>query len=359
MKKILLLALIFSGWHVAAQDPFFSQYFHAPVFLNPALAGTSKQDLRVTILNRRQWMNVPSGINHAAVSIEKNITQHDWSLAAAFNTSTEGYLNTNQASVTVAKGFNGANFQYDCTEPYISVGLQLGFIRRNARMDKLWFSNQIDRDGLILGAQPAINYLPYAEIVFGNASMGVAATFKKFMLGAAFYRPVTLNWERTLIDGIASDSARLPRRSTFHLSYFYEANDLDPLSLKIKPTAIVQVQGGRWYANVGAVVNLPQYPIEMGCWYRYSKGIKATHGLAVGVNVLLGRNRSESRYSKTDQYDTEFIRMGTSYDFELTGPRAGNTGGSFEIGGVYERMIDENKCRQRPDCSKLYPWMFF
>jgi len=51
----LILAAISYSNDLKAQDPHFSQFYAAPLYLNPALAGTSAGNYRVGVNYRDQW----------------------------------------------------------------------------------------------------------------------------------------------------------------------------------------------------------------------------------------------------------------------------------------------------------------
>src|SRR6185312_8345385 len=70
MKKILLigfLSVVVS--RVIAQDPQFSQYYQAPLYLNPGFTGITPQQ-RVVLNHRIQWPNLPQAFVTTAVSYD-------------------------------------------------------------------------------------------------------------------------------------------------------------------------------------------------------------------------------------------------------------------------------------------------
>ena len=59
-----------------AQDPEFSQYYAAPLYLNPAFAGTST-DHRFIANYRNQWPNIARGYVTTAISYDYNLYQYN------------------------------------------------------------------------------------------------------------------------------------------------------------------------------------------------------------------------------------------------------------------------------------------
>ena len=68
---VVLLLITFSS---VAQDPEFSQYYAAPLYLNPAFAGTSV-DHRFIVNYRNQWPNVNHAFETYAASYDYNLDQ--------------------------------------------------------------------------------------------------------------------------------------------------------------------------------------------------------------------------------------------------------------------------------------------
>src|SRR5436190_1753150 len=74
MRKTVALYLIFLTANVFAQDPEFSQYYAAPLYLNPAFTGTTN-DHRFIANYRNQWPSVAQGYTTTAFSYDYNL--HD------------------------------------------------------------------------------------------------------------------------------------------------------------------------------------------------------------------------------------------------------------------------------------------
>ena len=70
MKKILpLLILIGAVYTVRGQDPQFSQYYQAPLYVNPGFAGITPQQ-RVVFNHRIQWPGLPQAFATYAASYD-------------------------------------------------------------------------------------------------------------------------------------------------------------------------------------------------------------------------------------------------------------------------------------------------
>lgn len=72
MRKnyLILLHLLFSGLLTGAQDVHFSQFFEAPLWRNPSLAGIFTGDIRVQTVYRDQWNSVTNAYRTGSVNAE-------------------------------------------------------------------------------------------------------------------------------------------------------------------------------------------------------------------------------------------------------------------------------------------------
>ncbi len=63
MKSIwVVFCICVSSFAASAQDPQFSQYYQAPLYLNPGFTGITPQQ-RLVVNNRIQWPNLPQAFN--------------------------------------------------------------------------------------------------------------------------------------------------------------------------------------------------------------------------------------------------------------------------------------------------------
>ncbi len=72
MKKTLFIFLVFLKLNAFSQDPEFSQYYAAPLYLNPAFTGTTN-DHRFIANYRNQWPSVAQGYTTTAFSYDFNM----------------------------------------------------------------------------------------------------------------------------------------------------------------------------------------------------------------------------------------------------------------------------------------------
>jgi type IX secretion system PorP/SprF family membrane protein len=140
IKKFVLVAfVVFSPAIVLAQDFHFSQYYAAPMTLNPALTGQFNGKLRVSGIYRQQWTRVePYQTPH--ISVDGMVTDKIGLGGYVLNqSSANGALNSLNAGLNLAidlpMGVSKTN--------HLSLGLGAGIIRNSIDFNKLIFENQI------------------------------------------------------------------------------------------------------------------------------------------------------------------------------------------------------------------------
>lgn len=297
MKKIILsLFICCNVIHALAQDPTFTQFYSNPVYLNPALAGSSGCP-RVSLNYRNQWPQLTGNyITYAAAydSYFKNVSGGVGLVA----------LHDMQGPGTIQTSMLGASYSY-----YLKVnrkfrlmfGTQAAYYQKFLDWSQLTFGDMIDpRRGFIYqtGDVPRGN----GRRGFFDVSAGMVGFTKNFYFGIAGHhlnRP-----DESLILG----QSRLPVKITGHLGANIKIGQRGRYSstTTLSPNIIYQYQNGFQQLNIGAYLKYESF--TLGAWYRN----KDAFILTVGIT--------------TDKY-----RIGYSYDLTVSQLGNGVSGGSHEV----------------------------
>src|SRR5258708_16648771 len=139
MKQIYTLFVLFlMATSAHAQDPNVSQYYAAPLYLNPGFTGTTN-DHRFIANYRNQWPNIARGYETFAVSYDYNLHQYNSGvgfLASVDKAGTAGMKST-QFNFLYSYKWNVAN------KWVISSGLNFGYAFRSIDLNKLIFGDQL------------------------------------------------------------------------------------------------------------------------------------------------------------------------------------------------------------------------
>ena len=323
---ILFAAFIWS-FSVQGQDPIYSQYYAAPLQLNPAFAGNTYTP-HIAINYRNQW---PS-LNQAYVSYSVSYSQFfkkfnsGIGLMILADDAGQGLYKTNKIG-----GFYSYRLEMG-NNLFLKLGVEASFIRISLGWDKFQFPDQL---GPELGATsgggtpfPTEEIRPESiENTYFDASAGLLIYSSHFYAGITTKHLNTPN-ESFLKINENLDSG-LPLRLGLHAGYEFkirEGNKKKPASF-ISPNAMFVKQGDFGQLNIGAYGNLGI--IFGGVWYR--------HGFANpdAAIVLLGVQKGG-------------YKIGYSYDLTVSRLTLGRSGGSHEISLIMNfdkpQKVDYNDC---------------
>lgn len=279
-----------------AQDPTFTQFYSNPVYLNPALAGSSGCP-RVALNYRNEWPQLTGNyVTYAAAydSYFKNISG-GVGLIALHDVQGQGTIQTSMI------GASYSNYLKVNRKFRLMFGAQAAYYQKYLDWSKLTFGDMIDpRRGFIYqtGDVPRGN----GRHGFFDVSAGIVGFSKNFYFGAAFHhlnRP-----DESMILG----QSKLPIKITGHLGANIKLGQRGRYSSTtfLSPNIIYQNQNGFQQLNIGAYLKYESFTI--GAWYRNKDAFIMT----VGIN--------------TDKY-----RIGYSYDLTVSQLGNGVSGGSHEV----------------------------
>lgn len=144
MRKItcglrLMLALCLPVWQLGAQDPVFSQFFSAPLQLNPAFTAVSSAP-RLSFNYRNQYPNWPNAYVTAAAAYEQPLPGLNSGLGLSVMSDAEGdgVYKTNYIS-----GFFGYNVRFS-RSLQARIGIEAGALQTTVDWDRLVFGDQLD-----------------------------------------------------------------------------------------------------------------------------------------------------------------------------------------------------------------------
>jgi type IX secretion system PorP/SprF family membrane protein len=174
MRKICFVLILCSA-KVFAQDPQFSQYYAAPLYLNPAFTGTS-EDHRFIANYRNQWPNAARGFVTYAFSYDVNLNHYNSGI---------GFLATVDQAGTAGMRSSQLNFLYSykwnvSNKWVVSAGLNFGYAFRSIDLNRLIFGDQLqfESDGTVPTDDQALFNLGNTQYFDFNS--GVLAYNKNF-----------------------------------------------------------------------------------------------------------------------------------------------------------------------------------
>ena len=322
------LLMLFLGGSLHAQDPVFTQFYAAPLQLNPAFAGNTYAPF-VTINYRNQW----SGF----VDLSTYTTY-----AASYSQYVEG-LNSGIGLMVEADDAGngiykttrvGGFYSYKVAinrDLNLKFGLEGSYVQNRLDWSRLLFGDQIDVTGeidLVSGeTQPDNLTASYLDLSTGF-----------LVYNSIFYGGLTVKHLNRPDEGILGINTNflnsgLPMRFSVHGGAQLDlggnkrgrATFLSPNILYVKQSDFRQINAGA-YLSFGSFF--------AGGWYRHT----STNGdAAIGLF----------------SFQKDVFKMGYSYDFTISG-LAGQTGGTHEFSLVIN--LDANRPRRTDynDCFQMF-----
>ncbi len=329
MRRLLFFLLVsLVGASAYAQDPQFSQYYQAPLYLNPGFTGITQQQ-RVVLNQRIQWPNLPQAFVTTAASYDiwvdelKSgfgiIATTDKMGSAGWRTTTAGLLYSYKVRLNDKIVF--------------SPGLYFGYGINGLDRNRISLGDGLEFNGQSL--DPDLNRLGNQQYFdFGSGFLFYSRTL---WLGASFNHMNTPNLS------ILNSTSRLPMKTTIHggarIPLYNGPRTTGKVSY-ITPSFIYRIQGPITQLDLG--VNYHIDPVSIGIWYR---------GKPFDENVIGSINQDALIF--TMGLYLKNMTIGYSYDFNVS-ELSTTAGGSHEISLIYE-FVAKPIARRVKKSNKLIP----
>lgn len=338
-KKIYILfaVAVFALGSVQAQDIIYSQFYSAPLQINPAFAGNTYAPY-IAANYRNQW---PSLKAYRTYSVSYSQFLENLNSGLGF------MLTTDDAGDGLYKTSRfGVNYAYKLTvnrDFNLKLGIEAGLMQTNVDWNNLIFLDQIDpingpRDpgGALFPTEEA------APLEFNKSYFDVAAGILAY--GPVFYGGLSLKHLSTPDDGILGINTNLynglPMRVSLH------GGAQIPLAKRnnryssafLSPNVLYVQQGDFGQVNVGTYAGLGMF--FAGVWYRHA------FSNSDAVITLVGVKR-------------DAVKIGYSYDATVSRLAGINPGGTHEVSIVLnfdesERVKARRRAGRYNDCFQMF-----
>lgn len=283
MRKVLLVCLISTLALVNAytQDQQFSQFFAAPLTLNPALSGAFSGQYRVGLIYRSQFqqqLETPLTTYAAAADFRFGFDRKGKRKQDALGAGVIFYadrfgdtgFSTNQISVSGAYHKSLSNFN----DHFLTFGAQIGIAQRNVNFENIFFEDQFN--GTTGYTDPTSELFPENNFTFGDFAVGLNYTWV-LDRGAGVFAGVAIHhilepqvtFYQDEEDPENNSDNRLHRKYT---AYVAGQIPLTP-AIQFHPRALVHSQGPHLSINAGAnlrflVNEISGVALHLGGWAR-------------------------------------------------------------------------------------------
>ncbi len=310
-----------------AQDPIFSQYYHTPLQINPAFAGSAFAP-RFGLAYRSQWQGFDRAYQTYAAFYEQRLNRLNSGMGFHLegDNAGNGIYKTNRFS---------AHYSYRLMikkDLGIKIGIEAGAYQSRLDWEKLIFPDQIDPIGGVteLSLENRPDLLTATRL---DLSSGLLLFGRNFWAGFALKHLNTPNETLLLVN---NNLARgLPLRYTLHggMDITLREGNKKEAEAFISPNLLFVSQGPYQQINVGAYAGLGKF--FGGLWFRHTVDQNADAAI-----ILLG-------------FKYDIYKIGLTMD--ATTSRLNNvSGGTYEL--TMSFLLDQNKYlkkkNKRPDTSE-------
>ncbi len=333
-SRFIALLLFFCCFcqQVKAQDPQFSQFYAAPLYLNPAFAGNTQMS-RVGLNYRNQWPSITANFTTYSAYFDHYFDLIRSGVGFVILRDQEGEVGYRSTTV-------GAQYAYQMklTNGLIfRPGVQVGVINTNLDFSRLTFSSSFDPE-----CQCFPN--PSGEVGSGQSkfmldlSLGGVLYSDNFWIG---YSNFHLNQPN---QSIAGNASQLKMRHSFHAGYKFPIKtsygrpgyNKEGQERSITPTAQFKMQGPFRQLDAGVYSTLE--PMVIGLQYRGIPFASANEGFSGSESLIMILG-----------YTYEKLSVGYSFDYTLSGLGI-RSGGAHEISISYLLSLNDPR---RPSADKM------
>lgn len=296
-KAVFVFLVVASAGSANAQDMHFTQFFSAPLYLNPAFTGSSHCS-RVALTYRNQWPGITKTYRSFLFSADHYFHSQNLGVGILFGSDIAGagQLKTTLINPSVSyEARLGRKFG-------LRFGLLPGVTMKSINYNNLLFGDQLARGGNVGTIE-----LPSQSRTFIDMGAGILAYSAKYWGGISAFH---LNRPNQSLLG--DDNVRLPVKYSVHGGAKFminkEKEKETPQTQEKSTTMAFNYRGQNKFDQLDIGVYYSQNIVNFGVWYR-------------GIPVL---KAYKDGYSNNDAValiigiQTSRINVGYSYDITIS-----------------------------------------
>lgn len=331
MKKILtILFLALIALSTQAQDHIFSQFYNAPMYLNPALTGQFEGSFRMNMTYRNQWSSVAGKLSYISASADIKLPNGVGGAGILVNSSSEGMADLKKNSVSGVYSYIVGDERFSA-----SFGLQAGITNRTMDFSKLVFSDQLDPRLGFTGASSQAEQPFNDNKYYFDAGAGANFIWGNFMLGGSMLH---LNKPDESFTG---SKVPTPIRTNIYASYKMELSSYGTQNMMLIPSVVYYNQAKA--TSMSAGMQFKYNGVNAGLWYRTGGDYKAD---AVVLSFIFD--------IFTNRKNNQKVRLGFSHDATMNKLNYGNTSGTSEVSIGFETGESNNQEFGAGKCYEFY-----
>ncbi|PZV76090.1 type IX secretion system PorP/SprF family membrane protein [Algoriphagus aquaeductus] len=184
MKNLVgtIAVILWVVTQAGAQDFHYSQFYAAPLYLNPALTGSTELS-RVGLNYRKQW----PGLDHDFNAYSAYFDHYSFDLRSGIGLAVNSFQETNmKVNTTDVSAFYSYNLQIAESWNF-RIGTEASLVRRSADLDNLVFGDQVDLFNRSINSGTIDNVPDFDPYSYLDIGFGALLNNENFWLGSSFH----------------------------------------------------------------------------------------------------------------------------------------------------------------------------
>ncbi|PCH92203.1 MAG: hypothetical protein COB85_08450 [Bacteroidetes bacterium] len=317
-SSILLIAsIVISTEYSLAQDPQFSQFYSAPLYLNPAFTGNTIQG-RAGANYRKQWPGVTDTYTSYTFFYDHNLSSINSGVGILLVRDKAGSAGLRYVKV-------GGLYSYKMAVTrkfFVNAGVRASYSNYTMDFPKLIFGDQLLRDD-----PNSVEIFEKRSISYFDMAVGIIGYGSDFWFGIAVDHLTTPNYSFMGYD------ADLPMKYSLHGGYIIPVKKTEKgeVTRSVTIAANYKAQGEWDQFDIGAYYKLRAYMV--GVWYR---------GIPLFKAYKDGYSNNDAIILSVGYKVQDYLSVGYSYDITIS--KLGLVShGAHEISIIYEYSRAEYK----------------
>jgi type IX secretion system PorP/SprF family membrane protein len=331
---LAILLITVPTWFARGQDVQFSQFYAAPLYLNPAFAGSSELT-RVGLNFRNQWPSLDQTFIAYSAYFDHFIEDKNSGIGLIFNGNMQSLTNLSNYEIGLAYSYR---VQFG-ESSFLHLGMQGNYVTRSAAFDEVVLSTQLDIDRGVVLPGPGAGLPDDRQRSFTDLHTGLLFYNNKIWLGTSMHHLTQpdISYLETEKDPLsikysAHGGIKFNLEPGFINDYFNNTRQERTLSFAFN----YRRQGLFDQLDIGTELYFE--PVILGLWYR-------------GLPTRIGLPNNEALIAVLGFSLQSGVDVGYSYDFTLSDLGWRNSGGAHEISFRYsfvEQSIEKGKRKRLP-----------
>lgn len=340
-----------------SQDPQFSQFYAAPLYLNPALTGSTSMG-RLVVNGRNQWKKNVNRYDARSVSLDFNIPK--WKIGIGF-LATRDYAGFDKQGYDLIGigpstklqrqtklGILGSYILKIDRYWHAKGGVNLSYMFRSYDFSMLTFRDQFGTDGTIFPTQEVAGNekTRYVDVSAGGFAYSHYTNDKALN----YWVGISMNHLTRPNQAFIGTKSVYPIKTTIHTGTKIPIGSViarKKHDQSINPTLNYKMQGKFDQLDLG--IYWHYRPIMFGIWYRGLPGIKkdAENDNHHDAIVFIAGIKEENLLGLEND-----LILGFSYDLTIS-KLGSSASGTFEIAVIYEFEVYGYSRKKKPKFKEM------